>query len=401
MLASLGDPHEGFDSLHIGGTNGKGSTAALADSVLRQSGLRTGLYTSPHLQTFAERVRIGGTPAEKRLLEECAEDVLPLAEREDASFFESATVLAFEAFRRARCDTVVAEVGLGGRLDATNVLRPRVTVITSVDMDHANYLGDTLEDIAAEKAGILKPGVPAIAGPLESGPLEVVRARAREVGAPLDIWGRDLDANDVRVDASGTRFSFRSAGWADGLAAHTRLMGVHQSVNAALAIRAVERVDWGVDAKDIVSGLSLADWPGRFETISACGGSWVLDMAHNPAAIRALTEVLQRVRAPRPHVFLVAILGDKPWDQMLGPLSEVGSHLVLTIAPSSPVDRRWDVAEALDASAGENTEVVEDFGSALHRARELAGPGTVIVTGSAHTVGDARAFLENDNERSG
>ena len=171
MLHSLGDPHRAFDSIHVGGTNGKGSTAALIESALRHGGRSTGLYTSPHLCEFAERIRIRGVPAESILLEDCAKDVLVAADIEDASFFEATTVLAFEAFRRSGCEAVVAEVGLGGRLDATNVLEPAVSVISSVDRDHANYLGDTLEAIAAEKAGILKPGVPAVVGRMDPGAL--------------------------------------------------------------------------------------------------------------------------------------------------------------------------------------------------------------------------------------
>ncbi|MBT8462889.1 MAG: bifunctional folylpolyglutamate synthase/dihydrofolate synthase, partial [Gemmatimonadetes bacterium] len=189
MLRSLGDPHRSADFVHIGGTNGKGSTAAMLESMLRHGGRRTGLYTSPHLSDFAERIRIGGEPADRDLMESCAGEVLALAEREDASFFESATVLAFEAFRRSECDAVVLEVGLGGRLDATNVVEPRVAVITSVDLDHSDYLGVTLEDIASEKAGIVKPGIPVVAGSLRAGPLEVVADAARGLEAPLDVLG--------------------------------------------------------------------------------------------------------------------------------------------------------------------------------------------------------------------
>jgi len=398
MLRLLGDPHLVPEFIHIGGTNGKGSTAVLAEAALRQSGRITGLYTSPHLCDFAERILIRGVPADPDFLEDCAKDVLDAAERMDASFFESATVLALEAFHRAGCETVVAEVGLGGRLDATNVVRPRVAIITSVDMDHSDYLGDTLERIAFEKAGILKAGVPAVSGPLAPGPSEVVAAQAMALGIPLDVFGRDFAVDDVRVGLDGTRLCYRSGGWADGLRVYTRLVGDHQARNAALAIRSLERYDSGVSREDIESGMRAAFWPGRFEVLTWQGESWVLDIAHNPAAARILGQLVEALPLPRPVVFLVAVLGDKPWSEMLDPLLNVGSFAVFTIAPSSPEERRWRLEEPLAAAAGRSVELESDFGRAMTRARELAGGGTVIVTGSAHTVGDARSLILKTTE---
>jgi len=393
MLRSLGDPHLVPEFIHIGGTNGKGSTAVLAEAALRQSGRITGLYTSPHLCEFAERIMIRGVPADSNLLEDCAKDVLDAAEREDASFFESATVLALEAFRRVGCETVVAEVGLGGRLDATNVVQPRVAIITSIDMDHSDYLGDTLEQIALEKAGILKVGVPAVLGPLTPGPDRVVAAQATALGIPLDVFGQDLVVEDVSVGLDGTRFRYHSGGWADGLQVYTRLVGDHQARNAALAIRSLERYDRGVSRKDIALGMRTAVWPGRFEVLERQGQLWVLDIAHNPAAARNLGQLVDALPLPHPVVFLVAILGDKPWSEMLDPLVDAGSAAVFTIAPSSPEERRWRPEEALSVAAGQCVELESDFGRAMIRARELAGGGTVIVTGSAHTVGDARSLI--------
>ena len=393
MLRALRDPHLEAEYVHLGGTNGKGSAAALVESMLRHSGQATGLYTSPHLCDFAERIRVNGMPADSGLLEDCARDVLPLAIKEDASFFESATVLAFEAFRRSGCETVVLEVGLGGRLDATNVVDPRVTVITSVDLDHSNYLGDTLEEIAFEKAGILKEGVPAVLGCLETGPLGVMVSRAAELGVPLDVFGTDMAAEEVSVSVHGTRFRYRSDGWADGAHVQIPLVGEHQATNAALAIRSLERYDSGASVEDVVAGSAEVVWPGRFEALRVGGESWVLDIAHNPAATRALAQVTKALPLPRPVVLVLSILGDKSWSQMLQPLLEIASAAVFTIAPSSPEERRWDPYAARQAAARWPVEVETDFGKAISRARELAGEGTVIVTGSAHTVGDARNFI--------
>ncbi len=399
MLHSLGDPHVELDFIHIGGTNGKGSTAAHAESILRAGGRFTGLYTSPHLRVFAERIRIGGALADLVLLEDCARDVLPLAEREDATFFESTTVLAFEAFRRAGCRTIVAEVGLGGRLDATNVVTPRVTVITSVDLDHSEYLGDTLAEIAAEKAGILKHGVPLVSGPLSKEPKQVVAARAEYLGAPVDTLGDEFSIEDVVVDRAGTTFTYRSTGSINGLRGRTPLVGGHQARNASLAIRALEWFDSGVTHEQVSQGLAAVRWPGRFEVLSADGGTWVLDIAHNVAAAKNLAALLEAAALPEPLVLLVAILGDKPWPEMLGPLLSSAETSVFTVAPSSPPERRWRPEEALVAAGGRNVEVEPEFARALERARELAGAGTVVVTGSAHTVGDARTLILGSTEK--
>jgi dihydrofolate synthase/folylpolyglutamate synthase len=395
MLSSLGDPHAGMSCIHVAGTNGKGSTAALAESALRR-GHRTGLYTSPHLCDFAERIRIDGTEAEPALLEDCATRVLPLAEQQDASFFEAATVLAFEAFRAAGCEVVIAEVGLGGRLDATNVVDPAVSVIASIAMDHSDYLGDTLEQIAAEKAGILKPGVPAVVGRLADAPLAVIAARSIQLDIPIDVLGRDFFAGSVDVSLGGTSLSYRSAGRADGVHVHTPLVGEHQADNAALAIRALERFDPDLDPEDLVQGFATVTWPGRFEVLEGPDGTWVLDIAHNPAAVEHLAELLESLPVPRPIVLLLSVLGDKAWPEMLDRLLGISAAAVFTIAPSSPMERRWDPVEALRTCSTGSGTVVVDFEKALPRARELAGQGTVVVTGSAHTVGDARALISND-----
>lgn len=392
MLAALGEPHCGPQIVHIGGTNGKGTVAACAESVLRIGGRRTGLYTSPHLVRFAERIRIDGEPAGEELLESCASRVLPLAEREGATFFEAATVLALEAFRQAGCDTLVLEVGLGGRLDSTNVVDPDVTVITAVDLDHADYLGDTVEAIAAEKAGIIKPGVPLVAGPLLPGPRAVVEARAREVGSPLELLGRDFTTSGAVVSLDGTRFEYRSPDTHGAESLRIGLVGRHQADNAALAVRAVELLSPAIERESVRVGLDVARWPGRFEIVRDASGTWVLDIAHNTAAAERLAHLLAELDLPRPIVVLAAILGDKPWRDMLGPLLGAAEAGVFTVAPSSPPERRWSPEAALDELAGSNAEVIYGFPAALDRARELAGAGTVVVTGSAHTVGDAMKY---------
>ncbi|MBT8403314.1 MAG: bifunctional folylpolyglutamate synthase/dihydrofolate synthase, partial [Gemmatimonadetes bacterium] len=230
-LEVLGRPERRAPALHIGGTNGKGSVASICASVLRHAGWRVGLYTSPHLCSVRERFQIDGVPiAEDRLIA-YADEIRPVVEAHGLTFFEAATVLAFHVFAREGVDVQVVEVGLGGRLDATNVLVPAACALTNVALDHAEYLGDTLEEIAAEKAGILKPGVPAVTAEVRSGPLEVFRSRAVEVGAPLTELNPGTDLGDLEIARDHTAFSMRTAAWGD-LRLQTPLLGRHQAANA-------------------------------------------------------------------------------------------------------------------------------------------------------------------------
>ncbi len=398
ILAALGDPQLAFRSLLIGGTNGKGSAAATCEAVLRAHGVRTGLYTSPHLLDPAERVRIEGREAGRDLLDRVAAEVLPLAERQGATFFEAITAAGLLAFQKAAVEVAVVEVGLGGRLDATNVLIPDACAITNVDLDHAEYLGDTLEAIAREKAGIIRGGTPVVLGPMAEPLLAVFDARATEVGAPLRVLGRDPAVEAVRTGREGTRFAYRSSARPDPLVVRTPLPGSHQALNAGLALALLEDAGWSLDPGKTSAGVGGVRWPGRFEVRSSGGGTWVLDVAHNPAGARSLAETLIEVPLPDPKVCLVAILGDKPWREMLDPLLTRASAAVFTVAPSSPPSRRWNPFEARAAVVGHRVEVEPEFGRALARARELAGAGTVIVTGSVHTVGDALAALDGGAE---
>lgn len=389
MLEELGSPQKRFRTLHVGGTNGKGSVSAVAASVLRQAGYRTGLYTSPHLIEYRERVRLDDVPIPPELVGRYAAEIAPLAERYGASFFEATTALAFVALARAGADVVVVEVGLGGRLDATNVVDPEVCAITNVAYDHAQYLGETLEEIATEKAGILKAGVPAVVGSLPDRLLKVIEGRARVVGAPLLLVGRDAATDDVQVGSGGTRFTYRSQRFPDGLALDTPLLGAHQAHNATLALLMLEQFAPALDGKTIRSGLESVDWPGRFQVVGGAQPTWVFDVAHNTEGARALAATLHEIPLPRPLILLAAILGDKPWREMLDPLLSATAGAIFSIAPSSRRERRWDLQAALEAVRGHRVEVERDFDRALARAAELAGSGTVVVSGSCYTVGDA------------
>ncbi len=393
LLAVVGDPHRRYRTIHVGGTNGKGSVAAMAASVLGKAGFRTGLYSSPHLCSFRERIRIDDEPISENALIEAARPIWPHIKREDASFFEATTAIAFFAMARGGVEIALVEVGLGGRLDATNVIRPEVAVVTNVSLDHVEYLGSTLSSVAREKAGILKPGVPAVTGVAAAEPLDVLRERAAEVGAPLYVLESD-DVRDVRAGQFGTELTARTLQWG-WVELATPLAGAHQAWNAALAVRALELLPEPLrpELGAVRAGLRAVRWPGRLQVHRLLGRIWVFDVAHNVAAVEALTRALPDLDLPRPLIALVGVLGDKDWKSMMVPLAAAADALVLTVPPTSPVDRRWDPQRVVEIVSMPNAEVVLGFSEALARARTLAerggDHGTVLVTGSFHTVGDA------------
>jgi len=399
LLAGVGDPHLTFRSLHVGGTNGKGSVSALCDAALRadESPRTIGLYTSPHLVSFDERIRIGGKPVERELLLACEARLRPEIERTGATFFEATTAIAFLCFAEAGVDLAVIEVGLGGRLDSTNVITPMACAITNIARDHTEYLGDSLEEIAFEKAGIFKPGVPVVTGETAPGPLSVLRRRAEEVGAPLSALDEEA-VFDVKVSLAGTVFEMEESLRWGSREVHTSLIGEHQARNALVAAELLGLLPRGIRPswEAIERGFASVRWPGRVQVERVRGATWVLDVAHNPAGVATLAETLQRLRLPKPVVLLTAILNDKAWEEMLPPLLERADAAILTVAPSSPGERRWNPADAeakIGASSSIPIRVIPDFTAAVQRAETLAPHGTVLVTGSVHTVGDAMAEL--------
>ncbi|HSM08726.1 MAG TPA: Mur ligase family protein [Gemmatimonadota bacterium] len=419
LLDGLGNPERAFRAIHVGGTNGKGSVAATAEAVLRGSGRRTGLYTSPHLVRYAERIVVDGEPVGDGPLEAAAGRVLPLAEQVDATFFESTTALAFEVFARSAVEVAVVEVGLGGRLDATNVLDAEVAVITSIDLDHADYLGADPAGIAREKAGIIAPGATVVVGDVSGAARREILAVAAAKGAPVEMFGREFDlpsggsagaegeGSGVRETPEGIEFAYRSGRRPRPLLLRSPLRGAHQAVNVACAVAAVDALTARpapgsppssglIPERLVAAAVAGVRWPGRFQVERLeSGGARVYDIAHNPAAAAKLAGLLTRVLArgelPRPVVLLAAVLGDKDWPAVLGPLLAATDDAVLTDAPSAPPKRRWDLEAAARSmkDAGFDCRTEPDFDRALALSGELAGSGTVLVTGSCYTVGDA------------
>jgi dihydrofolate synthase/folylpolyglutamate synthase len=384
-LARRGHPEEEWPALHVAGTNGKGSTAAMLDAILGAAGHRTGLYTSPHLVDFTERMRVGGRTIPRDAVVALVAELRAALEPAGIhlTHFEFATLIAFEWFSRVGIDVGVIEVGLGGRLDATNVVRPAVTAITSIARDHEEYLGHEIASIAGEKAGILKPGVPVVVGPLPTEAEDVVAARAREVGAVLHHAGRLGDGGD------GLVFEGAGARW-DGL--RVGLAGGFQRDNAAVALTALALVrDRFPCAETAVrAGLAGVRWPGRLAVVAE-RPRVVLDGAHNPAGTATLAAELPALVGDRPLVLVFAVMADKAWAAMLEPLVARASRALVT-----RVGRRGLDPERVAATLAGRlpVETVAQPRAALARAREVAGPdGAVLVTGSLFLVGEAYAAL--------
>ena len=402
LLGALGDPQRSFRSIHVGGTNGKGSTAAMIASVLGSQGYRVGLYTSPHLIDFTERIQINGLviPSDRvRALTEKVRQASDACLSEPPTFFEATTAMAFTYFAEAAVDCAVIEVGLGGRFDATNVLVPLVSVITTIGMDHQEYLGTTPESIACEKAGIIKPGVPVVAGRLSPEPLSVIRREAVGREASCVVLGEDFDVSGEapeRFSYGGLRRRY------DGLSCP--LPGRHQLDNAACALAALELVEargLEVGEEAVREGLRAVRWPGRLELVSRRPDVW-LDGAHNPQAADALAAHLQTVFTLRPPatkgrmILVVGMMRDKDRRGVLARLAAVPgvSHLVVTSAAhpraADPLDLVCD-CEGLDVPVAARPTVAEAFAY----ARSMAGPDdTICVTGSLLVVGEVKAVLE-------
>lgn len=377
-LAALGHPERAFAfRVHVGGTNGKGSTCAFVDSVAREAGRRTGLFTSPHLTRFAERFRIAGEPAEPRALIAAAERVAA-AGGEELTFFEQATAMALWLFADAGVDAAILEVGLGGRLDATNAVAAEVAAITGVALDHQEYLGKTLEAIAAEKAGIFKPGQRVVigrSGEPEAVPMLVAHAQAANVGA--------LTVVDAPMPAD----------WELGLAAP------YQRDNAATAMAILDHLQaLGLfDADEAVRrrGLARASLPGRFETLAE-SPRIIIDGAHNPHAARVLAGLLAGL--PKPRVLILAVSGDKDVSGIVEPLARQASAVIATRF-RSPRAMPSDALESLIGSIAPDVPRARAPGvpEALAMAQEFCGSsGVILATGSLFLAGEVRQVVRGD-----
>lgn len=391
LLQRLGQPQRRYPSFHVAGTNGKGSTVATLAALLAAGGRRVAAYTSPHLVDFRERVVVAGSPMQEVEVVDWVARHAVMIEELGATFFEATTAMAFDHFARAGAEVAVIEVGLGGRLDSTNVLDPLVAGVTSIGVDHAEYLGDTVEQIAAEKAGILKRGRPAIIGERDPRIAGILADAANAAGASPVVRVADaVPIRDVRVADGGTRLVVDRAG--APLELWTPLAGAHQGQNLATALAMLDAAgpDYQLPPDAIMNAVRSVRLPGRFER----SGKWIFDVAHNPDGARVLADTLALVAARRPLVALVGVLSDKDWMGMLRVIAPAVDRVILTTPPTAPASRIWDLnaARALAASISDHIDAIADFDEALDRADALGA--TVLVTGSFHTVGDAMLRLQ-------
>ncbi len=398
LLYRLGNPERELPPVvHVAGTNGKGSVIAYLRAMLEAGGRRVHVYTSPHLTRFHERIRLNGTLIEEPelvdLLEECeaANGPSPI------TFFEITTAAAFLAFTRHPADILLLETGLGGRLDATNVVeRPRLSVITPVSIDHVQFLGDTLEAIAAEKAGILKPGVAAVIGPQAAEALAVIESRAAAVGAPLSRAGLDW-----RFEPNEHGFTFVEGGTSRAFD-RPALSGAHQIENAAMALAAAGRLEgFGLDDGALGRGLSEAHWPGRLQTLKQGplpallpeGWELWLDGGHNAAAGLALAGELGR-RRDRPLHLIFGMMNSKAVKEFLKPLAPLAQSLHAVAIPGEPNSLSPEAAAGEARAAGFAARPAHGVAEALSRiSADADGPGRVVICGSLYLAG--RVLTDN------
>jgi dihydrofolate synthase/folylpolyglutamate synthase len=394
LAALAGNPHQKLRFLHVAGTNGKGSTCAMLESIYRASGLRVGLFTSPHLVSFRERIQVDrrwiGEDDVVRLVGELKPLLKSFPDAHHPTFFEVVTVLALKFFAEQHCDLVIWETGLGGRLDATNIVTPLASVITNIQFDHQPWLGDTLGKIAAEKAGIIKPGVPVITATEEPEALAVIEQTAREKNAPL---------TQVRSSESGVRNS------------ELPLPGEHQKTNAALALATVEILQSQIPVAEekIRAGLANVNWPGRLQLVTrGTGQKILLDGAHNPAGAKTLREALEGTptsgpasqrpnsiragpEAGAPITIILGVLQDKDWRPICEILAPLAGHIYAVPVSSERSANPQELAEACrKLNPAAEITACPSLGDALDKS---AGDEFVVITGSLYLVGEALEWL--------
>ncbi|MFZ0865388.1 MAG: folylpolyglutamate synthase/dihydrofolate synthase family protein [Candidatus Sulfotelmatobacter sp.] len=420
LLNALDHPERRFPSVLIAGTNGKGSTAATLASILRASGLKTGLYTSPHLMRINERIQVDGEEisdddfaALQGEVDRVAEKLVERAELPwHPSFFEMMTAIAFEHFAREKVDLAVLEVGMGGRLDATNVVDPRVSLITDIALDHQKFLGNTVGEIAREKVGIIPPGGAVVTLPQQPEANDVIGNTILDLGAravnavpyvpPVSPGSAQYLVPGTEKDKSGFVYRYPLAVLGEEILVETPLVGRHQLRNVALAVAAAVELNQqgitGITAKSIARGIRGTRWPGRFQVIAARAGrpEMVLDVAHNPAGAWALRAALSERYEDRPLIFVFGAMRDKAISEMTEILFPLAERVIAT-RPQNPRAASPEEIQRAAERTGVDVETVEDVKLAVQRARVLASAATVVViTGSIYLVGEVMSIIGTD-----
>jgi dihydrofolate synthase/folylpolyglutamate synthase len=392
LLRAIGNPEESFQSIHIAGTNGKGSVACFLNSILYHNGVVAGLFTSPHLVDYRERIRKDGVAIPARDVSEIVSEVAGHVTRIGASYFEATTALAFEYFKRERVEVAVVEVGMGGRLDSTNVIRPLVTCITTIDFDHEKYLGRTLTKIAGEKAGIIKDGVPVVCGLMPERARVIVRDVARKHKSRIFQVGRHTALKPLKIDRDGSTFEYR--GLARKRTLRIGLVGLHQIANAAVAVLTAEvlnEIGFRIEDRAIDEGLRHALWPGRLQVLKR-RPLVLCDGAHNVSGARVLVRSLGQMGiAGTATVF--GVLRDKNYERMLAVLAARTTSFVFT---KPAYERALPVRQlkAAGRTLGLAFKAFPRVHDALEYALNHAEPcDTLLVCGSLYAVGEAMQFF--------
>lgn len=393
LLRALGDPHIGRRYIHVAGTNGKGSVCSYLNSILMEAGYKVGFYSSPHLVSFRERFKINDqdiTEEEVVYYTKRLKEIIDPSE--PPTFFEVTTAMAIQYFHDKGTDIDILEVGMGGRLDATNVVRPCLSIITNISLEHRQYLGDTLDKIAFEKAGIIKDGVPVVTGVKKGVAQEVILKVANERGAPCYLLNRDF-----RIRKTKSGYSFNGVGLSlKGITSGLR--GSYQAKNLPLALAAVGLLIQGgykIEVTQIFEGTRKAHWPGRFQVISS-KPMIILDGAHNPGAMRGLREALKEVVYER-LILVIGIMADKEKRKILREIVPL-AHLTIFTRPS--YSRAEDPSVLLEEAKElvRDYRVIDNLKYAIEHAKEKAGKDDLIlITGSLFTVGEALSLLDPDN----
>ena len=392
LLARLGNPEKQLKYVHIAGTNGKGSTAAMTASILQKAGYTVGLYTSPYIYTFHERMQVNGEMITDRELIDITRYVKPLADSmtDFPTEFELVSCIAFEFFKRRNCDIVVLEVGMGGALDSTNVIPcPEVAVITNIGLDHTDVLGNTLEEIAMNKAGIIKEGGNAVIYRGEPSVEAVFTQVCQEKNVTLrkaDFAGLQLKSHDLFQQV------FDCGDYKD---IHLPLLGDHQLHNAAVVLAVAETLienGWNISRQNIYDGIRDVSWPGRFDIVSR-DPLFIIDGGHNPQCLEALVKNIQDYLSDRPIIALTGVLADKDYGEMYRPVMPYIQQFVCVTPPNPRRLPAQELAQHLQ-KAGANAVACEDIRSGVRKAIELCGDnGAVLCFGSLYTIGDIRNAL--------
>ncbi|WP_027358317.1 bifunctional folylpolyglutamate synthase/dihydrofolate synthase [Desulforegula conservatrix] len=393
LLEKLGSPEKKIKSVHIAGTNGKGSTASSIASILSASGIKTGLFTSPHLIRFNERISINGEHISDSEVVEFYEKVKQADTGErPATFFEYATAMAFCFFAENGVEYAVIETGMGGRLDATNTITPCASIITTISKDHESFLGNTISSIASDKSGIIKTGVPVITGVRNREALKVIENEAE--GSNSFLLKIDTDFSLIRSPDSSYYYKGNNNDFIGNI--EIRLNGDHQIDNTALCIAACNILkDQRITKNSIRNGLKLVSWPGRLEYVSK-NPFIILDGAHNPEATEKLCTYLKTMHRDKPVLFIIGMMKDKDHTQSLKPIAGLNPRIIITESKSLRAEKAEELGSFLKESFGITSTVIPDLPEAIKKGLSTKNPEEIIcITGSLYIVGEAKAFFNN------